>query len=76
MQYRCTSCKETFEVPAGDKPRCPKCLRIHNVEAVGARKKDMSRYRGPAIFFGIIAVALGAYVIWYLSQGEDEPEEV
>ncbi len=76
MQYRCTSCKETFDVPSGDKPRCPKCLRIHNVEPLKSKRKKASQNRGPIIFFAIIAIGVGSYMAWYFSQGEDEePEE-
>lgn len=75
MQYRCTSCKETFEVPSGDRPRCPECLRIHNVEPVRSKRKKASQNRGPLIFFAIIALGVGSYVAWYFSQGEEEPEE-
>jgi tetratricopeptide (TPR) repeat protein len=45
------------------------------VESLSSRKRSVSRYRGPAIFFGIIGVALAAYVAWYLSQDDDDDDD-
>lgn len=75
MQYRCTSCKEVFDVPEGDRARCPKCLRIHDVVAIEKPSSKVSRHRGPIIFFSIIAVGVGAYAAWYLSQEEEETDD-
>lgn len=75
MQHRCTACKEVFDVPEGDRPRCPKCLRIHDVVAIEKPSSKVSRNRGPIIFFLIIAVSAGAYGTWYWSQGEEETDE-
>lgn len=71
MRYRCTSCDKEFDVPEGDRARCPKCLRIHDVEPVESPSSAISRYRGPLILFAFVALGVGAYVAWYLSQGED-----
>lgn len=78
MRYRCTSCKEVFDVPEGDRPRCPTCLRIHDVVPLDRPSPKISRYRGPVAFFSIIALGIGAYVAWvvYQSRSEEEaPEE-
>lgn len=77
MQYRCKSCKETFDVPDGDRPRCPKCLRIHDVVSAQRSKKSSTfdRYRGPILLFGFVAIGVGAYAAWYLSQGEEEGDD-
>lgn len=74
MRYRCTSCKEIFEVPEGDRPRCPKCLRIHDVVPLERPSPKISRYRGPIAFFSIIAVGIGAYVAWVVYEGREQPE--
>jgi hypothetical protein len=75
MKYRCTSCDEVFEVPEGDRARCPKCLRIHDVEPVVSGRSKVRRHQGPIVFFGIIAAGVTAYLLWYFTEGEEEPQE-
>ena len=35
MKYRCIACNHDFDVKAGAKPRCPRCLGIHDLERLG-----------------------------------------
>lgn len=72
MRYRCTSCDKEFDVPEGDRPRCPSCLRIHDVEAVERRKPASSRYRGLIVVAVVVAAAVGGYAYWYRSQESGE----
>ncbi len=36
MKYRCIPCDHQFEVQANAKPRCPRCLKIHDLEPITA----------------------------------------
>ena len=73
MKYRCIPCDCEFEVKEGAKPRCPRCLKIHDIEPVtqddgSAAKK--SRGRIPA--FLAVAVALAAAGYFLFSREEQD----
>jgi hypothetical protein len=65
MKYRCVSCDHVFESEGAEKPRCPRCLGIHEVEPVAqkptgaAQKAPRSRGPHPWIVAAVV-VALGA----------------
>lgn len=73
MKYRCVSCDHVFEHEGADKPRCPRCLGIHEIEPVAAREpkapapEKRRRYRW-LIAAIIVALGVGAYLTYpYIS---------
>ena len=36
MRYQCVHCDLTFDAEGGDKPRCPKCMRVHGIRALAS----------------------------------------
>ncbi|MDY0061564.1 MAG: hypothetical protein RBU45_17265 [Myxococcota bacterium] len=73
MAYRCRSCGTRFELPAGERLRCPNCLRTLGLEpetgASPAALETPPRSRGRALglVLGLLAVVgVGAAVVlWY-----------
>ena len=68
MKYRCVSCDHVFEAEGATKPRCPRCLGIHEVEPIAEKpaeaKKKEPRPRGPhpwVVAAIVIALAAGGY---------------
>ena len=74
MRYRCLSCKEVFEIPDGDRARCPKCLRVHDVEPLSTPSSTATRFKRPIVIAVVVLAAVGAYAAWYLSQEEEEED--
>lgn len=84
MQYVCVHCDETFEPEAADKPRCPKCMRVHGVRALGGAAGDAANLRrrgrvGRSIaIVGVLSMLVGgsAYFAWRSGQsGNTKSEE-
>ncbi|MDD5308062.1 MAG: hypothetical protein PHU25_12135 [Deltaproteobacteria bacterium] len=76
MRYRCIPCDHEFNVKEGVKPRCPRCMRIHDLEPVPEGEKDKGRGRwwiGP-ILVAVLAAA-GAVVYFTSSKPEDVAEK-
>lgn len=70
-RYRCASCDETFELPDGERPRCPGCLRQHGLEELtpaGAapRRPPALRRHLVKLLVGLFALGLCAAVAWLL----------
>ena len=64
MKYKCIPCNHVFEAKADTKPRCPRCLKIHDVEPVNEtqNQKDTKRsYAAPVGVLLVVAVVVGAY---------------
>src|SRR5690242_18011134 len=36
MRYQCVHCDLSFDADGDDKPRCPKCMRVHGIRAQAA----------------------------------------
>ncbi|MDJ0765505.1 MAG: tetratricopeptide repeat protein [Myxococcota bacterium] len=75
MKYRCIACDSEFEVEPGQKPRCPKCLSIHDFERISQAKAGANgrgrNWLAPAIVLGIAAVVLGVYFFWVQDKPGD-----
>jgi tetratricopeptide (TPR) repeat protein len=71
MRYRCIPCDHEFDVKADAKPRCPRCMRIHDLEPVPERDKGKGRGRwwiGPVV----VAVLAVAGAVAYFAASERE----
>jgi tetratricopeptide (TPR) repeat protein len=83
MKYRCITCDHVFEHEGGDKPRCPRCLGIHDVEPV-APKPDKQPAATPQrrkphpwiVAAVVVAIAVGGYFAYtHKQKGGGEGEE-
>jgi len=72
MRYRCVHCDKVFELAAGDKARCPTCMRVHGLAPVAASNAPGQAARSRALVFGVAAaVALGVGALaWVLGPGK------
>jgi Tfp pilus assembly protein PilF len=57
MRYRCAHCDQEIELPDGDKPRCPSCMRVHGLTPIAPVASGGSSRRASRIF--VIALVLG-----------------
>ncbi len=75
MKYRCMACDHTFESGEERKPRCPKCLTIHEVERVEESGPAAARRRGsfwiPLALIALAGAVVAYYVVGQAGQGDD-----
>jgi Tfp pilus assembly protein PilF len=58
--FTCRNCGTAFAVEEGEKPRCPKCLRVHGVDGGrGEGEPSAARGRARPWMVGILVVAVG-----------------
>lgn len=66
--YLCVHCDHRFEDGGDEKPRCPKCLRVHGVEKLTAPKGTSSAkgkaWMVPVVAIALLAVVAGGYAFW------------
>lgn len=74
MKYKCIPCDHEFEVKKGAKPRCPRCLKIHDVELISEGKSTGSERpkRSKMIPFIVLAVAAAVFVTFYFVKKNKE----
>ncbi len=74
MKYRCVPCDHEFESTGVDKPRCPRCMGIHNIEKsrqkTDTKKKPQRSRLVPMILVAVLAGAIGLY--FYLNPGSED----
>lgn len=66
MRFLCVHCDQRFESD-DEKPRCPKCMRVHGIEkleALTSKAEPTSRKVQYGIFGAVLAVVIGGYVYW------------
>lgn len=67
MRYLCVHCDHRFEAEE-EKPRCPKCMRVHGVERVGENKPSAKQKSSAPIWVAIAGLAVaaigGGYAYW------------
>ena len=75
MKYRCIVCNREFEVAEGDKPRCPSCLKVHDIEPVGGRSDEKSTKKGWMAPTIIISIVVALAVTYFAVRGlEKRPD--
>lgn len=76
--YLCVQCDERFEVPAGDKPRCPKCMRIHGLTELQTSDGGGTPRRLWALSALSLLALAAAAIVWWQRPAADTPaaEEV
>ncbi|MCP4679266.1 MAG: hypothetical protein GY854_28015 [Deltaproteobacteria bacterium] len=66
MNYKCIPCDHVFEVKRNVKPRCPKCMGIHDLEQIsgggGSASKGRPRWIVPTVVLLLVAVVAIVYV--------------
>ncbi|MBW2276076.1 MAG: hypothetical protein JRF63_01210 [Deltaproteobacteria bacterium] len=72
MKYRCIPCDHVFEASDGKKPRCPRCMGIHDLERLsGDRPKGKGR-RPWLVPVVILLLAAAVFAVYFaLDQNED-----
>jgi tetratricopeptide (TPR) repeat protein len=79
MRHLCVHCDEQFELAPDQEVRCPKCMRVHGIRALGAAPaSEPKRARKPGLWAVLVVLLLGAggtgaYVLW---QREQHPDAV
>lgn len=67
MRYLCVHCDHRFEQDKDAKPRCPKCMRRHGLEALdepGASRRRLPRWAWLGGVVGVVALLGGGYAWW------------
>ncbi len=77
MKYRCVHCDESFEFEGEGRPRCPKCMRVHDLQQFEqtTRESKPNRWIWAAAVLLLAALGTGGY-FWLERSTETEPEEV
>lgn len=80
MTYLCVQCDERFE-SEGDRPRCPKCMRVHGIHALdddGKPKEGAGEEGAPSVIgygpsFAIIGLVVAGIAVYSLQSEEAKP---
>ncbi len=74
MKYRCIPCDHEFDSTGADKPRCPRCMGIHNIEKSRQKtdkEKNPKRSRlVPMILVAVLAGTVGLYLYLNSDNGD------
>jgi tetratricopeptide (TPR) repeat protein len=73
MKYKCIPCDHVFESKETAKPRCPRCMKIHDVEPFSVAESGPGGGR-KWIVPVVVLLAVGAIVGIYLSMEDDTKE--
>lgn len=79
MKYKCIPCDHEFE-STDAKPRCPRCMTIHDVEPLSDSKgsalsKSKPRFTGAVVLLGLLAIGIGAYFLTGQRRGSTEGDQ-
>ncbi|MFW5875891.1 MAG: tetratricopeptide repeat protein [Myxococcota bacterium] len=73
MRYLCVHCDHRFEQDEDAKPRCPKCMRRHGLEALdepGGSRRRLPPWAWVGGVVGVLALLGGGYAWWsYATPG-------
>jgi tetratricopeptide (TPR) repeat protein len=73
MKYKCIPCDLEFEVKKGAKPRCPRCLKIHDLELVSdGSKGEGATKKSPLVPTLVILIAAGVGAAYYFIIQKNE----
>jgi tetratricopeptide (TPR) repeat protein len=77
MKYRCNECDITFEVNGESKPRCPKCMGIHDLSPLHADSSQegtgsKQSFKIPLIILLVTAITAAAYFFLQKSSNEQQ----
>ncbi len=77
MKYRCVHCDELFDFEGEGRPRCPKCMRVHDIQKFEptTRESKPNRWIWVVAVIVLAAVGAGGY-LWLARSTETEPEAV
>lgn len=75
MKYRCAACDHEFD-HSGDarKPRCPRCMGIHDVQPLSkpvGKEEEKKFPKVPVVVVLLIAAGVGAYFLYQNGDTED-----
>ncbi len=75
MKYKCIPCNHEFEAEDNIKPRCPRCLKINDVEKVEL-SADVSKKKFPYVPIAVLAVVglVTAFYFYTKEKGEIQPQ--
>lgn len=71
MKYRCIPCDFEFEASAGKKPRCPRCMGIHDLEQL-SRDSGSERRQRPWLVPTLIALLAAGVGVVYFALGDGD----
>ncbi len=80
MKYRCIPCEHVFEVKEGTKPRCPRCMKIHDLEPVSGEAGEKPENKKKVAGAVLVLVAICAAAVYFLvvdetgETGVEKPE--
>lgn len=78
MKYRCVHCDELFDFEGEGRPRCPKCMRVHDLQKFEQTTRESKSYRWVWVIAAVVlmsAAGAGSY-LWLERPAETKPEEV
>lgn len=75
MKYKCIPCNHEFDAPADSKPRCPRCLKIHDVEAVASGPSSGGGKKLNVVPVIVLLAAAGIAAAYYFSKKDAPAEE-
>ncbi|MBN1656227.1 MAG: tetratricopeptide repeat protein [Deltaproteobacteria bacterium] len=77
MKYRCIHCDEIFDFDGEGRPRCPKCMRVHDLQKYEEKARpSKTKWRvGAALLFLVIVLSSLSYY-WLRRSAEEGTNEV
>ncbi len=75
MKYKCIPCDHEFEVKNSIKPRCPRCMRIHDLESVtdtGIEKRDLRKWAAPIAILLVVGIVA---VVQFSMRDDEKPKD-
>ena len=75
MKYKCIPCNHEFEAKSDTKPRCPRCLKIHDVEPIeeaeNSAKGGAKSLLVPALVLIVAGIVAATY--FFVKKKDTEP---
>jgi Tfp pilus assembly protein PilF len=76
MKYKCIPCNHEFEAEGNTKPRCPRCLKIHDVEAIAASASPKSNKKSIIAPIVVLLIAGGVAAFYFATKKDQKAEDI
>lgn len=76
MQYQCVHCDLTFDFEGEGRPRCPKCMRVHDIRPLEEPPGPGSRSIRLWVVGGLVVLTAAGFLFWYQHSEKSLPDNV
>ncbi len=74
MQYQCVHCDHAFDFEGEGRPRCPKCMRVHDIRQVQETAGPAAHPMRPWLALALVVLTAAGLFFWYQRSEKTLPE--